>query len=319
MTVKTAARLAAPREFMPESPAVPAPPSAASQPGPQPAPPAAPSWLHGLAWLTRRFQPKGIDRLVRLIYPPGSTRAIETVVDYDDGLLMHIDTRSFLEWYIFFYGHFRPEVSKLLNRMLKPGHVAFDIGSNIGMHSIVMANRVGPTGKVVVFEPDPHPYARMRRNLALNGFDWVETHQVALAEKSGRMQLFLHDDTIGNFANASLSVDNVGRETNAIEIDVWSIDDYVARNPIARLDAIKLLAQGVEWDVLQGARATIAKFRPKIFFLWEPSYWARKALTLADARAFFASFGYDVHVVEFGPRRIVRGEVALGQVLLAVP
>ena len=41
--------------------------------------------------------------------------------------------------------------------------------------------------------------------------------------------------------------------------------------------------------------------------------------TLADASAFFESFGYDVHVVEFGPRRIVRGEVALGQVLLAVP
>jgi FkbM family methyltransferase len=314
MTVETVARLPAPsaslpREIMPESSAVPAP---------QPVPP-APTWLHGLAWLTRRFQPKGIDRVVRLLYPPGSARGIETIVDYDDGLLMHIDTRSFLEWYIFFYGHFRPEISKLLNRMLKPGHVAFDIGSNIGMHSIVMANRVGPTGKVVVFEPDPHPYARMRRNLALNGFDWVETHQVALSDKSGSMQLFLHDDTIGNFANASLSVDNVGRETNAIDIDVWSIDDYVARNPVARLDAIKLLAQGVEWDVLQGAAATIAKFRPKIFFLYEPSYWARKELSLADAQRFFKGFGYDVHVVEFGPRRAVRGEVALGQVLLAVP
>lgn len=293
------------REIMPE-------------PSPLPAPP-APQWLHGLAALTRRFQPKGIDRVVRMLYPPGSPRSIRTVVDYDDGLLMHVDTRSFLEWYIFFYGHFRPEVSKLLNRMLKPGHVAFDIGSNIGMHSIIMANRVGPNGKVVVFEPDPHPYARMRRNLALNGFDWVETHQVALSAESGRMKLFLHDDTIGNFANASLNPDNVGRETPSVEIDVWTIDDYVARNPIARLDAIKLLAQGVEFDVLQGAKATIAKYRPKIFFLYEPAYWQRKNLSIADAQRFFAGFGYDVHIVEFGPRRAVTGEVGLGQVLLAVP
>jgi len=316
MTVQTIARAdapALPREIMPES--SPAPVTGS----PAPAAPPAPGWIHGLAWVTRRFQPKGIDRVVRLLYPPGSARGIDTIVDYDDGLLMHVDTRSFLEWYIFFYGHFRPEVSKLLNRMLKPGHVAFDIGSNIGMHSIVMANRVGPTGKVVVFEPDPHPYGRMRRNLALNGFDWVETHQVALSDQNGRMKLYLHDDTIGNFANASLSADNVGRETAAIEIDVWSIDDYVARNPIARLDAIKLLAQGVEFDVLQGARATIAKFRPKVFFLYEPAYWARRNLTLADAQRFFAGFGYDVHVVEFGPRRAARGEVALGQVLLAVP
>ncbi len=287
-------------------------------PSPAPAQP-APQWLHGLAALTRRFQPKGIDRVVRMLYPPGSPRAIRTVVAGDDGLLMHVDTQSFLEWYIFFYGHFRPEISKLLNRMLKPGHVAFDIGSNIGMHSIIMANRVGPTGKVVVFEPDPHPYGRMRRNLALNGFDWVETHQVALSSESGRMKLFLHDDSIGNFANASLNPDNVGRDTPSVEIDVWTIDDYVARNPIARLDAIKLLAQGVEFDVLQGAKATIAKYRPKIFFLYEPSYWHRKGLTVADAQRFFAGFGYEVHIVEFGPRRLVTGEVSLGQVLLAVP
>jgi len=74
------------------------------------------------------------------VMPGGDMRltndsTFETVVDYDDGLLMHVDTRSFLEWYIFFYGHFRPEISKLLNRMLKPGHVAFDIGSNIGARS----------------------------------------------------------------------------------------------------------------------------------------------------------------------------------------
>ena len=133
------------------------------------------------------------------------------------------------------------------------------------------------------------------------------------------MQLFLHDDTIGNFANASLSADNVGRETTAIDIDVWTIDDYVARSSTPRLDAIKLLAQGVEWDVLQGARATLARFRPKVFFLYEPSYWARKAVTLADVQRFFAGFGYDVHVVEFGPRRVLRGDVPLGQVLLATP
>jgi FkbM family methyltransferase len=315
MTVQAAAQGPAPRELMPESTAAPVPPPPAA---PQDVPP-APGWLHGLARVTRRFQPKGIDRVVRMLYPPGSVRGLQTIVDYDDGLLMHIDTRSFLEWYIFFYGHFRPEISRLLNRMLKPGHVAFDIGSNIGMHSIIMANRVGPTGKVVVFEPDPHPYGRMRRNLLLNGFDWVETHQVALAAETGRMQLFLHDDTIGNFANASLSADNVGRATTAIDIEVWTIDDYVARHPIARLDAIKLLAQGVEWDVLQGARATIARFRPKIFFLYEPSYWARKGITLGDAQRFFAGFGYDVHVVEFGPRRVLRDGVPLGQVLLATP
>ena len=92
---------------------------------PVPVPP--PAWLHAFAWATRQFHPKGIDRLVRMIHPPGNANPVRTVVDYDDGLVLNIDTASFCEWYIWFYGAFRPEISKLLNRMLQSGHVAIDI------------------------------------------------------------------------------------------------------------------------------------------------------------------------------------------------
>ena len=94
-------------------------------------PPVPHALVQALAWATRRFHPKGTDRLLRAIHPPGNDWPIRTLVDYDDGLKMHIDTNSFCEWYIFFYGAFRPRVSELLNRMLKPGDVAFDIGADL--------------------------------------------------------------------------------------------------------------------------------------------------------------------------------------------
>jgi FkbM family methyltransferase len=275
--------------------------------------------IHALAWATRRFHPKGTDWLLRKIHPPGTDKPIRSVVDYDDGLLMNVDTASFLEWYIYFYGHFRPEVSKLLNRMLRPGHVAIDIGANIGMHTVVMANRCGPTGKVFCFEPDPHPFGRLKRNLALNGLDFVHAHQAALSAKTETRKFFLHDDTIGNYANASFYADNIGKETAAIDVEVLSLDDFVAREGLTRLDAIKLLAQGEEWNVLQGGRETIAKLRPKIFFLYEPSYWHRQNLRLMDAVGFFRQYGYTTYAVEFGPRREVTEEISKGQVFLAAP
>ncbi len=277
------------------------------------------AWVPALSWLTRRFHPKGTDRLVRLLHPPGNSRPVRTVLDYDEGMVINIDTHSFLEWYIYFYGAFRPKVSKLLNRMLRPGQVAFDIGSNIGMHAMIMANRVGPTGRVHVFEPDPHPMGRLKANLALNGLDNATLNQAAVSARTETRQLFLHDDTIGNFANASLQQSNVGRSTRAIDMKVWSLDDYVAANPLERLDVIKLLAQGEEWNALQGGMQTIAKFRPKVFFLWEPSYWARQSLCLMDAVRLFADLGYTTYQVEFGARRPVTEEIAMGQVLLAVP
>jgi len=277
------------------------------------------AWVPAFAWLTRRFHPKGTDRLMRLLHPPGNARPVRTVLDYDEGMVINIDTHSFLEWYIYFYGAFRPKISKLLNRMLRPGQVAFDIGSNIGMHAMIMANRVGPTGRVHVFEPDPHPMGRLKANLALNGLDNATLNQAAVSARTETRQLFLHDDTIGNFANASLQQSNVGRSTRAIDMKVWSLDDYVAANPVERLDVIKLLAQGEEWNALQGGLQTIRKFRPKVFFLWEPSYWARQSLCLMDAVRLFAELGYTTYQVEFGARRPVTEEIAMGQVLLAVP
>lgn len=275
--------------------------------------------LHALARLTRWRHPKGADRLVRFIHPPGNAKPVRTIVDYDDGLLLHVDTSSFCEWYIFFYGAFRPEISKLLNRILRPGHTAIDIGANIGMHSVIMANRVGPTGRVVSFEPDPHPFRRLNANLRLNGFTQVETHRKALSAKPGKATFFLHDDAIGNYANASLHAENIGHQTPSVEIDVLTLDSFVADAGMQRLDVIKLLAQGEEWNILQGGRATIAKFRPFIFFLYEPAFWARQGRSLPDATKFFAELGYTVYAVEFGPRRVVTGDIDKGQVLLATP
>jgi len=284
----------------------------------QPSPP-APEWVHWLAWATRRFQPRGIDRVVRMLYPPGNDRPIRSVVDYDEGLLFHCDTQSFLEWYIFFYGAFRPEVSRLINRMLRPGQVAIDIGANVGMHSVIMANRVGPTGRVVVFEPDPHPMGRLRRNMALNGIDWVTTVEAAVSARSETRTFYLHDDSIGNFANASLVAANVGKQTASVEMQVVSIDEWMRDNPLPRVDVVKLLAQGEEYNALQGMRGLIERDRPKIFFLYEPSYWQRQGLELMDAVRFFAGHGYGVQEVEFRARREVVGEIPKGQVFLATP
>jgi FkbM family methyltransferase len=286
---------------------------------PPSADPTSPAWVPLLAWCTRRFHPKGTDRVVRALHPPGNARPVRTVLDYDEGMVINIDTHSFLEWYIYFYGAFRPQISKLLNRMLRPGQVAFDIGSNIGMHAMIMANRVGPTGQVHVFEPDPHPMGRLKANMNLNGLANVVLNQAAISSRTETRQLFLHDDTIGNFANASLQAANVGRSTTTIDMKVWSLDDYIAANPIPRLDAIKLLAQGEEWNALQGGIETIKRYRPKIFFLWEPSYWARQSLCLMDAVRFFKDLGYATYQVEFGARRPVTEEIPMGQVLLAVP
>ncbi|MBX6324228.1 MAG: FkbM family methyltransferase, partial [Rhodospirillaceae bacterium] len=58
--------------------------------------------------------------------------------------------------------------SRAIARHLRAGAVALDIGANIGAHTLPMARRVGPAGRVVAFEPTDYAFAKLRRNVGLN-------------------------------------------------------------------------------------------------------------------------------------------------------
>lgn len=49
-----------------------------------------------------------------------------------------------------------PEVIDKLNEVLRQGDVVLDFGSNYGEYAIQIADRVGPKGKVIGIEMDPH-------------------------------------------------------------------------------------------------------------------------------------------------------------------
>src|SRR4249920_3589036 len=82
------------REMTPEPTGSLAPAASATRPEPEAAAAPPAGWVHALACLTRAWHPKGTDWLLRKIYPPGHRRAVRTVLEYDDGLLIHIDTAS---------------------------------------------------------------------------------------------------------------------------------------------------------------------------------------------------------------------------------
>ena len=70
-----------------------------------------------------------------------------------------------------------------------PGDVVIDAGANIGLFSLIAAARVGATGRVIACEPAPGTMALLRANVARNRYDWVELHEVAVAETPGRLEL----------------------------------------------------------------------------------------------------------------------------------
>ncbi len=67
-------------------------------------------------------------------------------------------------------GFWEIEITEFVARNVRQGMVAIDVGANVGYYSLLLADLVGNTGKVVAFEPNPASLALLQNSLSLNGY-----------------------------------------------------------------------------------------------------------------------------------------------------
>lgn len=149
-----------------------------------------------------------------------------------------------------------------------------DIGANCGIHTVLLSKLVGDAGAVLAFEPVGYNQRKLHANLALNGCRNVTVFPIALGEAPGQATLREVREDAGLTGNTSL-VDNekistVLRdkiETKTVEVD--TIDNVVERHGI-HVAFIKMDVEGYEYNVLLGARNTIAKQCPILILEYNP-------------------------------------------------
>ncbi len=156
------------------------------------------------------------------------------------------------------YGEWAEEELRLLDLWLRPGDVAVDAGANLGTHTVAMARRVGPEGRVLAFEPQRNVFHLLAANLVLNGIENAEPHRLALGEGPGRARIESGGLSLPrNVGAARIGV--AGGPTE--EIEVVALDSL----GLPRLDLLKADVEGMEAAVLAGAGETIRRCRPILF------------------------------------------------------
>ena len=144
-------------------------------------------------------------------------------------------------------------------RELAPGMTFFDIGANVGFVTLIAASLVGPSGSVHAFEPVPENIAAIRENLELNGIDWVELHETAVARRSGSASLI--DSTVSAFSRLE-QITSPTEARDRIEVAVTSIDELLASGSVPKPDVVKIDVEGAELEVIEGMRDTLAELKP---------------------------------------------------------
>jgi len=154
---------------------------------------------------------------------------------------------------------YEPELLWLLDE-LQQGDTFVDIGANIGIYSLHAARRLKGSGAIFSFEPSPDAVRLLKRNIELNGFTkTVVPIHAAASRLAGQLYLA---GTPTKWNSLQLHEHPPG-----IPIQVTTIDLVLSESKrSADLHFLKIDAEGVETDVLEGARESIERAWPRIIF-----------------------------------------------------
>ncbi len=157
------------------------------------------------------------------------------------------------------------EASIAVNHITTVNPVIFDIGANIGTFTSWVAKSY-PNGKIYAFEPQRLVYQIACGNMAINNFDNVYLYNMGLGNTNKQVKIDEPDyNERHDYGTYSLVYDMGFKKSKFTSlIDVVTLDWFVSTYRVERVDFLKIDAEGMDVDILIGARDTISKFKPVI-------------------------------------------------------
>ncbi|MFC2122467.1 FkbM family methyltransferase [Bacteroidota bacterium] len=157
-------------------------------------------------------------------------------------------------------GIYEAQVTKLFENIVTRGMTFVDVGASIGYHTLTAARLVGEKGRVFSFEPEPHSYELLIKNIESNGYSNITALQKAVSNKNGKARLFVPE---GQFGKSLLLEDRIFPSGEQIEVDTQTLDDFFYDNSggYTGVDVIKMDVEGAEPLVIAGMTKIIQSNR----------------------------------------------------------
>jgi FkbM family methyltransferase len=193
----------------------------------------------------------------------------------------------------YFPSDYEKENFSFLKSICGDGAVVLDIGAHIGLFSAIAAKVVGANGKVFAFEPAPNTIPVLHQTIRINHLETVISPvNQAMGKDSGKITFFISDETADN-SNSIVSY-KVDRKLNGVEVEVNTIDNFVAGKKLDRVDFIKIDVEGAEYDTIRGGIEVFKKFQPSFILAIHPEPIKKKGDKLEDIYNFLLSLNYNI-------------------------
>ncbi len=125
--------------------------------------------------------------------------------------------------------------------------VIIDCGAHIGVSALYFKQKY-PRAKITCFEPTPHSFAVLKKNITQNKYRGIKLHNAALWHSTGKLRFAVnHDPRAVAWGNTALPSNTQLQKMNSITVTSQRLSQYIT----GRIDLLKLDIEGAELVVLK--------------------------------------------------------------------
>ena len=186
---------------------------------------------------------------------------------------------------------------------LRPGEgeIVLDLGAYCGLSTLTFARAVGPSGKVLAFEPDPINFDALQLNLRAAGLTNVVAEQKAVSGTDGSM-LFSSEGNMGSvLLPAHADVKQATGEGPvslgtirgpAVRVESLTLKSLLERHELKAVDIIKVDIEGSEYELIESSVDVIGDLRARCAIELHWDHMTRTPLNVSRIRSVFDRLDY---------------------------
>jgi FkbM family methyltransferase len=225
------------------------------------------------------------------------------------GMRLRCDLRDELAATIFYRGWVDRELETWLRRWLRPGDTYVDVGAHIGFYVSLALAAIGPSGRVIAFEPLAESFEKLSASAleVKDRYPNVDIRRAAVDAVSGEATLF-RPDAEWEHQTYRASLVAAASRTPAGAVPVVTLDDALGTTSCRLL---KIDVEGNEANVLRGGRSFLSRQQADAILIeLNPDALRAAGTTTGEVVALLGRHGYRPRWVE-GARLVRRDEISV--------
>ncbi len=199
-------------------------------------------------------------------------------------------TRDWIQRNLYYFGLWEPNLSAWIENRLSPGEVFIDVGANIGYFTLLAANRVGPSGRVVAVEAMPAIFQHLSAHVAANALTNTRLINEAAVGPGEPSEVLLYWGGAGNIGSSGMIQQSAQAES--VKVAARTLAQMLTLEECRRARLIKVDVEGVEGRTLRGLELERGCFDERLELIVEISAGPDAATDPDELLQYLAGLGF---------------------------